>query len=127
MDASEMGIEPQEGDNLLITNFDRNYTFGDEFISVVRIQERYGYTPVDGYRKIVALQNECVPTEYGYRKTVIVQGDRERLREAVREAFEYARKRNLRVQINNRMVRDDIAAGILDDDGLVVIYGGASL
>jgi len=126
MDASE--IEPQEGDNLLITNFDRNYTFGDEFISVVRIQERYGYMPVDcGYRKIVALQNECVPTEYGYRKTVIVQGDRERLREAVREALDYARTRNLRVQVNNRVVRDDIRAGVFDVDGLVVIYGGAAL
>ena len=127
MDATKTGIEPQEGDNLLISNFDRNYTLGDEFVSVVRIQERYGYTPVDGYRKIVALQNECVPTEYGYRKTVIVQGDRERLREAVREALDYARTRNLRVQVNNKMVRDDIRAGILDVQGLVVIYGGAAL
>lgn len=128
MDASEMGIEPQEGDNLLITNFDRYYTLGDEFVSVVRIQERYGYTPVDcGYRRVVPLQNEFVPTEYGYRKTVIVQGDRERLREAVREALDYARTRNLRVQVNNKMVRDDIRAGILDVQGLVVIYGGAAL
>ena len=128
MDATETGTEPQEGDNLLISNFDRNYTLGDEFVSVVRIQERYGYMPVNcGYRKTLALCNECVPTEYGYRKTVIVQGDRERLREAVREAFEYARKRNLRVQINNRVVRDDIRAGVFDVDGLVVIYGGAAL
>lgn len=104
-------IEPQEGDNLLVSNYDRYYSLGDEFVSVVRIQERYGYMPID-----------C-----GYRDTVVVQGDRERLRDAVRRAFEYARARGLRVQINNKHVRDDIAAGILDDDGLVVIYGGASL
>jgi len=128
MDATKTGIEPQEGDNLLITNFDRNYTLGDEFISVVHIQERYGYTPVNcGYRKMLALGTECVPTEYGYRKTVIVQGDRERLREAVREALDYARQHNLRVQVNNKMVRDDIRSGVFDVDGLVVIYGGAAL
>jgi len=47
------------GDNILITDFDRRYTMGDEFVAAVRVRERYGYTPTDG----------------GYSETVVVQGE----------------------------------------------------
>jgi len=56
------------GDNLLISNFDRWCSQGDRCVSVVYIRERCGYTPVDG----------------GYSKRVVVEGDRERLRDAAR-------------------------------------------
>lgn len=54
----------ERGDNILIADFDRHHTLGDEFVAAVRIVERRGYMPTDG----------------GYRGTVVVQGDREKLR-----------------------------------------------
>jgi len=99
------------GDNILITDFDRRYTMGDEFVAVVRVRERCGYTPTDG----------------GYSETVVVQGNREALREAVRRALDYARDRGLRVCVNNRHVREDIEAGVIDTTGLEVVYGGGAL
>jgi len=99
------------GDNILITDFDRRYTMGDEFVAVVRVRERCGYTPTDD----------------GYSETVVVQGNREALREAVRRALDYARDRDLRVCVNNRQVREDIEAGVLDTTGLEVVYGGGAL
>ena len=102
---------PAAGDNLLVTDFDRHYTMGDEFVAVVRVRERQGYTPTDG----------------GYSETVVVQGNREALREAVRRALDYARDRGLRVCINNRQVREDIEAGVIDTTGLEVVYGGGAL
>ena len=99
------------GDNILITDFDRRYTMGDEFVAAVRVRERYGYTPTDG----------------GYSETVVVQGNREALREAVRRALDYARDRGLRVCVNNRHVREDIEAGVIDTTGLEVVYGGGAL
>ena len=99
------------GDNILITDFDRRYTMGDEFVAVVRVRERCGYTPTDG----------------GYSETVVVQGNREALREAVRRVLDYARDRGLRVCINNRHVREDIEAGVLDATGINVVYGGGAL
>jgi hypothetical protein len=101
---------PATGDNLLVTDFDRHHTVGDEFVAVVRVRERQGYTPTDG----------------GYSETVVVQGNREALREAVRRALDYARDRGLRVCINNRQVREDIEAGVLDTTGLKVVYGGGA-
>jgi hypothetical protein len=102
---------PAAGDNLLVTDFDRHYTMGDEFVAVVRVRERCGYTPTDG----------------GYSETVVVQGNREALREAVRRALDYARDRGLRVCVNNRHVREDIEAGVIDTTGLEVVYGGGAL
>ena len=102
---------PTAGDNLLVTDFDRHYTMGDEFVAVVRVRERQGYTPTDG----------------GYSETVVVQGNREALREAVRRALDYARDRDLRVCVNNRQVREDIEAGVLDTTGINVVYGGGAL
>ena len=99
------------GDNLLVTDFDRRYTMGDEFVAVVRVRERCGYTPTDG----------------GYSETVVVQGNREALREAVRRGLDYARQHGLRVCVNNRHVREDIKAGILDAGGLEVTYGGGAV
>ena len=90
------------GDNLLISNFDRWCSQGDRCVSVVYIRERCGYTPVDG----------------GYSKRVVVEGDRERLRDAAREAFEYARQRGIGVQVNNPHVREDIEAGSIDVTGV---------
>jgi putative transposon-encoded protein len=95
------------GDNLLVTNFD-NQTVVDEnsnFVSVVHLLERHSYTPIEG----------------GYNETVIVEGDRERLREAVRRALDYAREHRLRVQVNNPYVRADIEAGLLDVSGLRIV------
>lgn len=102
---------PAAGDNILVTDFDRHYTVGDEFVAVVRVRERQGYTPTDD----------------GYSETVVVQGDREALREAVRRALDHARDRGLRVCVNNRQVREDIEAGVLDTTGLEVVYGGGAL
>ena len=100
------------GDNILITDFDRRYTMGDEFVAVVRVRERHGYTPTDG----------------GYSETVVVQGNREALREAVRRALDYARDRGIRrVCVNNRQVREDIEAGVIDTTDLEVVYGGGAL
>jgi hypothetical protein len=100
------------GDNILITDFDRRYTMGDEFVAVVRVRERHGYMPTDG----------------GYSETVVVQGNREALREAVRRALDYARDRGIRrVCINNRHVREDIEAGVIDTTDLEVVYGGGAL
>lgn len=93
------------GDNLLISNFDRWCSQGDRCVSVVYIRERCGYTPVDG----------------GYSKRVVVEGDRERLRDAAREVFEYARHRGIPVQVNNPHVRGDIEAGIIDATGVRVM------
>ena len=102
---------PAAGDNLLVTDFDRHHTLGDEFVAAVRIVERRGYMPTDG----------------GYRETVVVQGDREKLRQAVRRGLDYARQHGLRVCVNNRHVREDIKAGILDAGGLEVTYGGGAV
>ncbi len=97
----------KRGDNLLITNFD-NRTILDEnsnFVSVIHIRERHSYTAIDG----------------GYDETVVVEGNRERLREGVRRALNYAREHGLRVQCNNPHVREDIKSGILDAAGLLVV------
>ena len=101
----------ERGDNILIADFDRHHTLGDEFVAAVRIVERRGYMPTDG----------------GYRETVVVQGDREKLRQAVRRGLDYARQHGLRVCVNNRHVREDIKAGILDAGGLEVTYGGGAV
>jgi len=104
--------EQPRGDNLLVTDFDRHYTLGDEFVAVVRVIERCRYTPTDG----------------GYSETVVVQGNREALREAVRHALDYARDLGLRVLcVNNRHVREDIEAGVIDTTDLEVVYGGGAL
>jgi hypothetical protein len=68
-----------------------------------------------------------MPTDGGYSETVVVQGNREALREAVRHACDYARDRGLRVCVNNRQVREDIEAGVIDTTGLEVVYGGGAL
>lgn len=95
----------QQGNNLLISNFDRTYERGREMIAVVYITERYNYTPVEG----------------GYYETVVAEGNRERVRAAVARALDYAREHSLRVQVNNPHVREDIAAGRLDVSGLEVV------
>ena len=100
--------DEERGDNILISNYDRWYDVGTHCVAAVYIQERYSYTPLD--------------YGHGYRETVIVEGNRDRLREAVRRALEYARLHNLRVQVNNPHVQEDIEAGILDTTGLVVVY-----
>jgi len=95
------------GDNLLVTNFD-NRTIVDEnsnFVSAVHLQERYSYSLVEG----------------GYNETVIVEGNRDRLRAAVARALDYAREHGLRVQVNNPHVREDIEAGVLDVSGLRIV------
>jgi len=98
----------EHGDNLLVSNFDRYATEGNEFIAVVYITERDRYTAIPG----------------GYHERVIVQGDRDALRQAVREAFDYARRAGiLRVQVNNPHVLDDLEAGILDAAGLDIVPG----
>ena len=99
----------RESDNLLISNFD-NRTVVDEngnFISVVHIQERYRYVGI----------------AEGYSETVIAQGNRERVRAAIAKALDYAREHQLRVQVNNPHVCDDIEAGLLDVSGLHVVDG----
>ena len=92
--------------NLLISNFDRKIEHGLRFVSGVRIVERCNYTPIDG----------------GYDETVIVEGDRDRLREGVARGLDYARDYGLTVKVNNPLVREDIESGILDTTGLLVVY-----
>lgn len=97
----------EHGDNLIITNFD-NRTIVDEnsnFVSVVRIQERYHYTTIRG----------------GYNERFIVEGNRERLRMAVTQGLDYARKHALTVQVNNPHVKEDILNGIHDVSGLLIV------
>jgi len=102
----------ERGDNLLISNFDRYATEGHEFVAAVYIDERDSYTA----------------TREGYHRRIVVQGDRDKLRQAVREAFDYARRTGIRrVQVNNPHVREDIKAGILDAGGLEVTYGGGAV
>jgi hypothetical protein len=91
--------------NLLISNFDRKIEHGLRFVSGVRIVERYSYTPIQG----------------GYDETVIVEGDRERLREAVARGLDYARDYGLTVKVNNPLVREDLRSGIFDTTGLLVV------
>ena len=91
--------------NLLISNFDRKIEHGLRFVSGVRIVERYSYTPIEG----------------GYDETVIVDGDRERLREGVARALDYARDYGLTVKVNNPLVREDLRSGIFDTTGLLVV------
>jgi len=98
------------GDNLLISNFDRWCSQGDRCVSVVYIQERCGYTPVDG----------------GYSKRVVVEGDRERLRDAAGEVFEYARHRGIPVQVNNPHVLEDLETGILESGDLEIVTPGGA-
>ena len=93
------------GNNLFISNFDRKIEHGIRFVSGVRIVERYSYTPIDG----------------GYDETVIVEGDRERLRAGVTRGLDYARDYGLTVQCNNPLVREDLKSGILDTTGLLVV------
>jgi len=100
--------DEERGDNLLISNYDRWCTIGDRCVAVVYIYERYNYTRL--------------APGYGYSETVVVQGDRERLREAVRRALDYAREHKLMVQVNNPHVQEDIEAGILDTTGIAVVY-----
>lgn len=97
-----------QGNNLLVTNYDRYCESGDELIAVVRIYERYNYVQETG----------------GYYERVAVEGDRERLRAGVRRALDYARAHNLWVQVNNRHVWEDIEAGLIDASGLEVRYSG---
>jgi hypothetical protein len=69
-----------------------------------------------------------MPTDGGYSETVVVQGNREALREAVRRALDYARDRGIRrVCVNNRHVREDVEAGVIDTTDLEVVYGGGAL
>jgi hypothetical protein len=91
------------GNNLLISNFDR-YAGGPDFVAVVYITERYNYTP----------------EPEGYRETVVAQGDRERVREGVRRALDYARLHALPVQVNNPHVLDDITAGVYNLTGITI-------
>ena len=91
--------------NLLISNFDRKIEHGLRFVSGVRIVERYSYTPIQG----------------GYDETVIVEGDRERLREAVARGLDYARDYGLTVKVNNPLVREDLKSDIFDTTGLLVV------
>ena len=97
--------EGERGDNLLITNYDRYHECGHNLVAAVRIQERYHYVAI----------------EDGYSETVIVEGNRERLRGGVRQGLDYAREHGLRVQCNNPHVREDIESGILDAAGLLVV------
>ena len=94
-----------EGNHLFISNFDRKIEHGLRFVSGVRIVERYSYTPIDG----------------GYDETVIVEGDRERLREGVARALDYARDYGLTVKVNNPVVREDLRSDIFDTTGLLVV------
>ena len=93
------------GNTLLISNFDRKIEYGHRFVVGVRIVERYNYTPIEG----------------GYDETVIVEGNRERLREGVARGLDYARDYGLTVKVNNTDVREDIERGILDTSGLLVV------
>lgn len=98
------------GNNLLISRFDRYHENGHELEAVVYIIERYRYTPIPD----------------GYRETVRAQGDRERVRDAVTRALDYARQKCIPVQINNPHVRADIAAGnVYDLTGIEIMDGGA--
>jgi hypothetical protein len=99
------GEKKMSQNNLLISNFDRKIEHGLCFVAGVRIVERYSYIPIEG----------------GYDETVIVEGNRERLREAVARGLDYAREHGLTVQVNNPLVWDDIEMGILDTTGLVVV------
>jgi hypothetical protein len=93
------------GNNLLISRFDRYHENGHELEAVVYIIERYRYTPIPD----------------GYRETVRAQGDRERVRDAVTRALDYARQKCIPVQINNPHVRADIAAGnVYDLTGITI-------
>ena len=91
--------------NLLISNFDRKIEHGLRFVAGVRIVERYNYNPI----------------EVGYDETVVVEGNRERLRAAVARALDYAREFDLTVQVNNTHVREDIENGVLDVRRLLVV------
>ena len=93
------------GNNLLISNFDRKLEHGLLFVSGVRIVERCNYTPLEG----------------GYDETVIVEGNRERLREGVARGLDYARDYGLTVKVNNPDVREDLKSGIFDTTGLLVV------
>lgn len=96
----------EHGDNLLVSNFDRYATEGNEFVAAVYIDERDSYTA----------------TREGYHRRIVVQGDRDKLRQAVREAFDYARRTGIRrVQVNNPHVIEDIDAGILESDDLEIV------
>lgn len=90
---------------LLISNFDRKIEHGLCFVAGVRIVERYNYSHIEG----------C------YDETVIVDGNRERLRAAVIRALDYAREHGLRVQCNNPHVRGDIESSIFDTAGLIIV------
>lgn len=94
----------EKGNNILISNFDRYYEYGRSFVAVVYVNERYNYT------------------KFGeYHETIIVEGNREKLRDGVRRALTYARDNNLPVQINNRMVMEDIENGIIDITGITIM------
>ncbi len=92
------------GDNLLITNYDRRYEHGNDLVAVVRIVERQSYVPVEG----------------GYRERVIVEEGHDRLVKAVERGLEFARRHNLKVQVNNRRIANDIEEGRIDISGLNV-------
>jgi hypothetical protein len=94
----------EKGNNILISNFDRFYEYGRSFLAAVYVSERYNYS-------------RCGE----YFETIIVEGNREKLRDGVKRALEYARENNLPVQINNRMVMEDIENGILDITGITIM------
>ncbi|HQD24856.1 MAG TPA: hypothetical protein PLU40_07565 [Methanoculleus sp.] len=99
------------GDNLLVSNFDRYATEGNEFVAAVYIDERDSYTA----------------TPEGYHRRIVVQGDREALRSAVREAFDYARRTGIRrVQVNNPHVLEDLETGILESGDLEIVTPGGA-
>jgi hypothetical protein len=93
------------GNNLLISNFDRQHPSGHELVAVVYITERFNSTPEPG----------------GYHETVLAQGDRERVREAVTRALDYARDHGLPVQVNNPHVMDDIHTGFYNLTGIAIV------
>jgi len=103
---------PHRGDTILITDYERVMPRGEGHIAVVRLAELRGTTPVD----------ECL-----YETSVVI-GDRPFLRMVAESAIYYARDRGIRrVCVNNRQVREDIEAGVIDTTDLEVVYGGGAL
>lgn len=99
-------IVGEKVNNLLITDFERYPGMaGDEVLTIIRIVERYNYTPISA----------------GYRENVFLGDNKSVYRAAVARALDYARSVGIPVQCNNPQINWEIALGIIDGRGVEFI------
>lgn len=98
-------IAGEKVNNLLITDFEHYPSMAGDVLIIVRIVERYNYTPISA----------------GYRENVFLGDGKSVYRAAVARALDYARSVGIPVVCNNSQINWEIALGIIDGRGVEFI------